>query len=242
MLVLLAVPAFVFLVTLGTWQVQRLAWKETLLDRIDTQMSAQPVALEEVVNDLDTGNLTEEDIEYLPVSLSGTFDNSGEQFFFATHRGVSGYYVYTPLELAGELQGGAVFVNRGFVPFDFKDQATRPESLVEGEQQIIGLARKRLYEKPSWIVPNNDLEANIYYWKDLSNMAAQAGYKMDGQILPFFVDAGLPSEFYPMGEWPVPGVTLINLPNNHLQYALTWYALAGTLVVVLFVFVRRRMS
>ncbi|MBS9719783.1 SURF1 family protein [Tianweitania sp. BSSL-BM11] len=202
------------LLALGTWQVERLAWKEGLLARITSQLAQPPVALATV----EAAQATGEPIEYRPVSLTGTFLHDRERHFFATYAGQSGFYVYTPLRLA---DGRVVFVNRGFVPYDRKNAATRAEGQVEGEVTITGLARERLDGKPSWLVPTNDPAKNIFYWKDLDAMAASAG--ISAPVLPFFVDANTAPN---PGGLPVGGVTIIDLPNNHLQYAVTWYGLA----------------
>jgi len=130
-----------------------------------------------------------------------------------------------------------LLVNRGFVPFDLKDAPTRAEGQTEVPVTITGLARERLAEKPSFVVPDNDLAGNIYYWKDWTAMVDQTGYDPNA-VLPFFLDADETAN--PVG-WPVGGVTRIDLPNNHLQYALTWYGLAVVLVVVTGLFVWRRM-
>lgn len=231
LLIACAVPALVVLIMLGNWQVQRLAWKEDLLATIETRLGGTPVLASEIARLVADGA----DIRYRPVTATGIFDHANEQHFFATHRGASGYYVYTPLVMSDDRM---VLVNRGFVPFDLKDPSTRAEGQVDGPVTITGLARERLAEKPSPIVPNNDLEQNIYYWKDWSNMVAQSGHKMDGTVLPFFLDA---DDTPNPGGWPVGGVTRIDLPNNHLQYAVTWYGLALVLVVVTGLFVWRRM-
>lgn len=229
LLIAFAVLALIVLVMLGNWQVQRLAWKQDLLATIDARVNGVPVQLFEVHQIIEAGG----DIRYMPVTATGRFAHDREQHFFATHKGVSGYYVYTPLELA---DGRMALVNRGFVPFDLKDPAMRPEGQVTDEVTIVGLARERLDEKPSFIVPDNDPEANIYYWKDWHAMVARARYDPD-KVLPFFIDA---DEAPNPGGWPVGGVTRIDLPNNHLQYAVTWYGLALTLVIVVCLFVWRR--
>lgn len=239
LMIVLAIPALAILVSLGTWQVQRLAWKEDLLAKIDAQLDAAPIDVMTLAAQLSDGALTQSGIDYLPAQATGSFNHEGEQHFFATHKGASGYYIYTPLELTAP-EGTVLLVNRGFVPFDLKEAGSRPSTLIGGIQSIRGLARQRLDEKPSFIVPDNDPDANIYYWKDLPAMAAQAGYGDETTVLPFFVDAGFPDRPGQMGRWPVDGVTMINLPNNHLQYAITWYGLAATLVVIVIVFVRRR--
>lgn len=227
-----ALPALIVLLMLGNWQVQRLAWKQDLLATIDARVISAPVTIDQITELAGRGG----DIRYMPVTVAGTLAHDREQHFFATHKGASGYYVYTPLELN---DGRVVLVNRGFVPFDLKDPATRPQGQVQGEVTITGLARERLDAKPSSIVPDNDLDANIYYWKDWSSMVLQSGYKTDGAVLPFFIDA---DDTPNPGLWPVGGVTRIDLPNNHLQYAVTWYGLGGALVVVVAVFMWRRVK
>ncbi len=216
----LVLLSLAILVALGTWQVNRLQWKEALIARIDARMQAAPVSLGEAEKTFaETG-----DVDYMPVTLSGRFEHGGEQHFFATHQGASGYYLYTPLRLA---DGRAVFVNRGFVPYDRKDAATRPEGQVAGEVTITGMARNPLPEKPSSVYENDPVK-NIYYWKDREAMAKAVGLD-PALLLPFFLDAGdAPNP----GGWPVGGVTLVSLPNNHLQYAVTWYGLALALAGV----------
>ncbi|MGB7432571.1 MAG: SURF1 family cytochrome oxidase biogenesis protein, partial [Ahrensia sp.] len=214
-----AVPVLAVLLTLGTWQVNRLAWKEDLLAKIDAQLDAAPIDVMTLSVQLDDGALDQQAIDYLPAQATGNFNHAGEQHFFATYKGISGYFIYTPLELI-EPQGTVLFVNRGFVPFDLKEAETRKPTLVPGIANIRGLARQRLDAKPSVIVPENDLAKNIYYWKDLAAMAAQAGYQADATVLPFFLDAGFPDRPGTLGQWPVDGVTRIDLPNNHLQYAI----------------------
>lgn len=228
--IVLVPAALAVLLALGTWQVQRLIWKENLLAAIEQRSQAEPVGLPEIESAL----AASEPIEYRTAFADGRFRNAGEQHFFATFNGQSGFYVYTPLELA---DGRFLFVNRGFVPYDLKEPATRPESLLEGEQRINGLAREKLEQKPSMVVPDNDEQANIYYWKDLDLMAARAGLPAD-KVLPFFLDA----DATPVpGGLPRGGVTVIDLPNNHLQYAITWYGLALALVAVsLFAWLRRK--
>lgn len=219
--------AFAVLLGLGTWQVQRLAWKEGLLATIRERVAAEPIGIKEAL-------ATFEDVEYVPVVLSGRFEHAHERHVFTTHAGQSGYNVYTPLVMAN---GEAVFVNRGFVPYDRKDPATRAQGQVEGVVEVTGLARAGLSEKPSWIVPDNDPARNVFHWKDIRTMRETSGLPNDVPVLAVFVDA---NDAPNPGGLPVGGVTLIDLPNSHLQYALTWYGLAAALLVVTAVFLLRR--
>lgn len=222
--------ALAVLISLGTWQVKRLYWKEDLLAAIEQRSHADPVDVSAIEASLAAG----EAIDYRTARASGRFLNDRERHFFATFEGQSGFYVYTPLELD---DGRLLFVNRGFVPYDRKDAALRPQGLVEGMQTITGLARARLGEKPSFMVPENDEAANIFYWKDLERMAASAGIPA-GKVLPFFLDAD--STPVP-GGLPRGGVTVIDLPNSHLQYAITWYGLALALLgVAVFGWLKRK--
>lgn len=222
---------FAILIGLGTWQVQRLYWKEALLATIAERTRAEPMSLKDV--ELRYGETG--DIEYTPVVATGEFLHEAERHFFATWQGQSGYYIYTPLRL--EDGGRVVFVNRGFVPFDKKDPETRQQGQVAGLQTVRGLARNPLPGKPSMMLPDNDPDKNIFYWKDLRAMAILSGLNIEGGVLPFFIDADARPN---PGGLPQGGVTMIDLPNSHLQYAITWYGLAAALAGVLGVMLYRR--
>lgn len=213
--------ALAILISLGTWQVERLYWKEGLLADIAERQTAAPVPLADIEAMVAKGD----DIEYRKVTASGTYVNNKERHFFATWRGETGYYIYTPLALA---DGRYLFVNRGFVPYDNKEPEMRMQGQLTEEQSVTGLARSKLPGKPSWVVPDNDIPKNIFYWKDLDVMASSAGLDK-ASVLPFFVDADDTPN--PKGL-PIGGVTQVDLPNDHLQYAFTWYGLAAVLVVV----------
>lgn len=224
----LVLMALIILVALGTWQVKRMYWKEALLADIEQRIQAAPAG----VDDIERMRASGGDIEYRTIILSGVYDHEKEQHFFATFEGQTGYYIYTPLRLN---DGRDIFINRGFVPYDMKEPVKRQAGQVSGVVSVEGLARARLPAKPSSLLPDNDLGKNIYYWKDWSAMAGRAGLA-PANLLPFFVDANnAPNP----GGWPKGGVTLIDLPNNHLQYAITWYGLALALVIVVgFAYVR----
>ncbi len=219
--VVLFLAALALLLALGTWQVQRLHWKEALLADIAERQVAAPVPLSEIEAMAAAGT----DIEYRRVTATGTFLNDKERHFFATYEGMTGFYVYTPLQLA---DGRILFVNRGFVAYEDKEASRRPQGQLEGQQTVTGLARSKLLQKPSFLVPDNDLAKNIFYWKDLDRMAETDGLPAD-KVLPLFVDADATPN---PGGIPIGAVTQIDLPNSHLAYAFTWYGLAAALVVV----------
>jgi len=221
------------LLSLGTWQVERLHWKEGLIAKIAERRDAAPVPRAEI----EAAEKLGEDIEFRRVSVSGTFDHARERHFFATHQGQTGFYVYTPLLLQ---DGRTLFVNRGFIPYEMKEPAKRGEGQMAGEVTLTGYARAKLGEKPSSLVPDNDLPKNIFYWKDIAAMTTSAGLD-PARVLPFFVDAD--ATVKNPGGFPVGGVTQFDLPNNHLQYAVTWYGLALALSgVVVAMWLKRRRS
>lgn len=218
---ILVLIALAILISLGTWQVERLHWKEGLLADIAARQVAAPMPLADIEAMAASGG----DIEYRKVTVTGRYINNKERHFFATWRGQTGFYVYTPLELA---DGRALLVNRGFVPYENKEPEMRMQGQLTDQQTVTGLAREKLPGKPSWVVPDNDIAKNIFYWKDLDVMAESVGLEK-ARVIPFFVDAD--STPNPAGL-PIGGVTQVDLPNDHLQYAFTWYGLAAVLVAV----------
>ncbi|MEX6508095.1 SURF1 family protein [Jiella sp. M17.18] len=215
---------------LGTWQVERLQWKQALLARIDAQIHAAPVPVDALAADDAKGR----DIEYRRVTASGHFLNEDERYVFTTFDGQSGWNVFTPLVLSGNRM---VFVNRGFVPYDLRDPAKRWAGQVAGEVTVTGLARRPPQEKPGYFVPDNDPAKDTFYWRNLDAMRMGLKLPEGMAVLPFFIDAG-PGRA--PGGWPVGGTTVIAIPNDHLQYALTWYGLAAVLIVMTAMLVRRR--
>lgn len=212
--------AIAILCGLGAWQLERLAWKQALIAQIDERVRAEPAALEEIEQIFaSTG-----DVEYRPVDVSGRFQPGGERFFFSTFNGSSGWNLYAPLELA---DGRRLFVNRGFVPYDLKDPAKRPPP-PSGDVEFAGLARNPLPDKPDTWLPDNDPKANAFFWRSLPDMAKDL--PPGGELLPFFVDQGPTPK---SAGYPVGGTTIVDIPNNHLQYAFTWFGLALALAAML---------
>jgi surfeit locus 1 family protein len=223
--------ALAFLIGLGTWQLQRLAWKEDLIASIQKSLDAAPVPLETPVNAWKALGFT----EYQPVTVAGRFRHGEERHVFAIADGEPGWYVVTPLETEG---GHIVFVNRGFVPDALKDPKTRAQGQVEGVVTVTGLVRhagtKGTFDQ------DPDLARNIWYWRDLGAMASSVGLAAEpDKIIPYFVEAK--AEPANPGGWPKGGVTRVDLPNRHLEYALTWFGLAATLAAVFAAFAWSRL-
>jgi surfeit locus 1 family protein len=115
-------------------------------------------------------------------------------------------------------------VNRGFVPDDRKDAKSRADGQISGPVEIIGALRWP--DTRYWFTPNDDATHNLWFNRDPHAIAAAKGL---GDVAPFFVEMEAP---VPPGGLPIPGKIVVNLPDNHLQYAITWYGLAAALVGV----------
>jgi surfeit locus 1 family protein len=143
--------------------------------------------------------------------------------------------VITPLVTTS---GDVVLVNRGFVPEDRLEPATRKAGLLAGTVELKGLARAS--EHKTWFTPDNDPAANRWFWRDIPGLIASLKREEATRAAPFLVEAEASGPPVP-GGWPKAGVTHLNLANRHLEYALTWFSLAVALAVIFVVFARSRL-
>jgi surfeit locus 1 family protein len=213
---------------LGTWQLQRKQWKEGLIAAIAARADAPPLPVAEAQARAARG----EDIAYLHVTASGRFLNAAERYLYAPGPSGLGWHVYTPLALGAQR---FLWVNRGFVPEARRAPQTRREGLLEGEVAVRG--RVRVPARRGLFQPENDPGANTWYWPDISALSTSAG--LTGTTLPFVVAVDGSPEV--PGGLPRGGVTPLSLPNRHLEYARTWYALALTLIIVYVAFIAARL-
>ena len=222
---LFTAPAVLLLLGLGSWQIQRLYWKQDLIAQRQVAVSAAPI--------LATGNLEEDarGMEFHHVTDEGIFLHDKEIFLGATSEaGRQGYQVLTPLLEPG---GRIVLVNRGFIPAELKDPAKRAAGQILGTVRVQGLLRLPPAGKPTWFLPDNRPDLNYWFWVDLPAMSAAD--KLD-RVASFYIDTDASPN---PGGWPKGGVTRLALPNDHLQYAITWFSLAVALMVIYFLFHRR---
>jgi surfeit locus 1 family protein len=213
---LTTIPAIVVMLGLGTWQLQRLEWKADLIARVTERAAAAPVALPVALDDPAAW-------EFRSVTLSGQFLNDREMLLLARPRqGQAGYEVMTPFQRADG--GGVVLVNRGFVPMDKRAAASRASGRVDGPTNLRGVVR--LPQSAGLFQPDNAPGAEVWMRADPAAMAAD---RTLGPVASFMVEA-LPGQA--PGDLPAGIEPRVELPNNHAQYALTWYGLAVTLAVV----------
>ena len=196
---------------LGGWQVQRLGWKEALIERVERNVGGEPVA----APDPSAWQAVGSQDEYRRVRVEGRYDHQREVLVRASTELGSGYWVLTPLRTP---QGWWLLVNRGFVPPSMRGQVPS----AEGDQAVIGLLRAS--EPRGAPLQDNDPAAGRWYSRDVAAIAAARG--LQEQVAPYFIDA------QPQGPqagtaWPRAGLTVIHFRNHHLVYAITWFILAA---------------
>jgi surfeit locus 1 family protein len=226
-LLLPTLVAFAILIGLGVWQIERKAWKEGLIADLTERLAVPPRALPPA---RDWPALDAARDEYRRVSFTAQFENDKEALVFASASGFRpdvadagpGYWVFTPARLA---DGGIVMVNRGFVPDARKNPQTRAPGEVSGPVTLAGVMRWP--DDRRWFTPNDDAARNLWFVRDPAAIAAAKGLAQGkAQVAPFYVEQESPA---PPGGLPQPGKLVVSLPDNHLQYALTWFGLAAVL-------------
>ena len=200
------------LVGLGTWQMQRLEWKQGILTQIESRIGGDPASLPA------TGD-PERD-RYQPVMLNGTIDTD-ELYVLVSQKQVgAGYRVISPFVTD---DGRRIMLDRGFIPVADRDLARQG-----GEKEITG--NLHWPDDRSSATPENDIAGNIWFARDIDAMSEV----LDTE--PLLVIARNMSPADP-GVTPLP-VDTSGIPNDHLQYAITWYSLAvvwliGTIALVM---------
>ena len=223
-LLVAAAIAFAVLIALGTWQLQRKAWKEALITTLNERLAVSPEPLPAAAR---WPTINRDDTEYRRVAFTATFDDSKEALVYAAASAFRpdvsgpGYWVFTPARLE---DGRVVMVNRGFVPQDLANAARRPGGRLDGPVAITGTLRWP--DTPSWFTPRDEPAHNLWFLRDPAAIAAAKGLR---DVAPFYVEQETP---VPPGGYPQPGRLEVRLRNEHLQYVVTWYGLALVLVVI----------
>jgi surfeit locus 1 family protein len=228
---LAAAVALAILLGLGTWQLQRLAWKTDLIARIEdrTRPPAAPMPPR-----ADWPRLTDQADEFRRVAVPLRFDPGAEAFVYgaltdpATGTTRAGAFVFSPATTA---DGGRILVNRGFVPDGRREPGTRPP-IPTGDVMLDAIIR---FPQPrSRFDAADDAGRNLYFVRDPAVIAATRGW---GPVAPFYLAEAGPTP----GRLPEAQAPRIDLRNNHLGYAITWYGLAVALIGVFGVFAAGRL-
>jgi surfeit locus 1 family protein len=207
---------FAGFVALGTWQVYRRAWKLDLIARVDQRIHAPVTA---VPGPAQWAQVNAASDEYRHVQLSGVYLYDRQVLVWTSSDLGSGYWVMTPLRMADD---SIVMINRGFV---LADRCTTTAPCVPGATGDITLTGLIRMPETKAFLRHNDIAADRWYTRDIAAMAATR--KLE-HVAPYFVDADAPANTtsQPDTSWPRAGLTVVSFPNNHLPYAITWYALA----------------
>lgn len=227
MLVLMALFAL-----LGTWQIERLGEKDRLIADVAARASEAPTSLPAVA---EWPSADFEPYDYRPVTLTGRYVPSQSVLVFTAlsePRGAArgpGDWVLTPFRLSS---GGVVFVNRGFVPQESAPAFLDGKDLSGDEVTITGVAR--LGEAVGAFTPAPDTGRRTDWVRDPERLKRLA--TVDDIVAPVYVD--LPAG--PPGALPQGGETVMEFPNNHLGYAVTWYGFAALVPPLLWLWIRRQ--
>jgi surfeit locus 1 family protein len=219
-----AVAGVAILIGLGVWQLDRKVWKENLIAQLSERLNAPPGAMPPRS---DWERLTQGKDEFRRVAFPAQFIAGQEALVYAAGSALRsdikgpGYFVFAPARLPG---GSIVVVDRGFVPLDHKDPATRAAGAPQDVVDVIGVLRWP--EARGTFTPNDEPQNNVWYLRDQKAIALAKKWDTSA---PFYIDQESP---VPPGGLPLPAKLEVHLPDNHLQYAITWFGLALALAGV----------
>ncbi len=210
--------AFIGFVALGVWQLERRVWKLDLILRVESRIHAAPIA---APGPAEWSTITAARDEYRHVEVSGRYLPDADTRIQAVTAIGAGDWLLTPLQ---RRDGSIVLINRGFVMPDWAPDPLR-ESAAASDVAVIGLLR--LTEPGGGFLRNNMPAEGRWYSRDVQAIAAAHGLR---RVAPYFIDAaatGLGRDTADTDtNGPVGGLTVVRFRNQHLQYALTWFALA----------------
>lgn len=231
LLLALAVLAEAAFLSLGVWQIQRLHWKQALIEQVDRQLKADPT---EAPGPAHWSALSRSRDDYRRITAAGEFTPPLQVLVRAATELGSGYWVLSPLLTRDDTW---VLVNRGFVPPEMKDRIPPPPP----QAQVTGLLR--MSEPGGSVLQANVPAQGRWYSRDVAAIAAHL--QLRGPVAPYFIDVqAIPkTATATAAAWPRPGLTVVRFANNHLPYALTWFAMAAimpAMIVIAVVRERRR--
>jgi surfeit locus 1 family protein len=227
-----AVVGVAILFGLGIWQLERRTWKENLIATVTARLARAP---EDLPPSASWPRLTPEADEYRRVRFPAEFLKGDEALVYSAGSAFrpdvqgAGYWVFAPARLSG---GSIVLVDRGYVPPERKDPASRAQGAPHGTVEVVGVMRWP--EARGLFTPADDPKSNVWFLRDPKAMAAA---KKWDSAAPFYIEQEAP---VPPGGLPLPGKLAVNLPDSHLQYAITWFGLALGLAGVYMVWLAGR--
>ena len=200
---------------LGTWQLYRLQWKQELISEISLGLKSSPTTYSTSIKR-----------NYQRVVLKGKFNFDDQIYLYSLNdSGKPGYDVITPFKTN---DSEYVLVNRGWIDKDLKGNPNINLKL-DRELKIVGLLRE-IY-KPNIFKPDNDLKNNIWFSINLEDLKEATGEQFNKFVI-FLEDNQV--------KTPLPKKISIDVPNNHLKYAITWYAISISIIFYYLYFRREK--
>lgn len=216
-----AIPAFAVLLMLGTWQLQRLQWKNDIISSFEARSLAPAIAPP-------AADMLTDNYEFRRLELVGSFAHDQELYITGkTYEGNAGFHVVTPMTLT---DGRIIMVNRGWVSEDYRDPAKRTFSLVSGQVTVDAILR--MPGQKGYFVPENEPDNGFWFTVNPQQMITHLGLA-DSGITAFYADSLRTSDVVTL---PIAAKTELNLRNAHLSYAMTWYGIALGLLAVYLTF------
>ena len=211
--------ALLILVSLGTWQLERLRWKTDILSSMKESLSLPPLKITSQVID----NIDQYSFRRIQLTGNYLYKNNITIYSKVFNKKV-GKHLIVPLET----QYGIILVNRGFIPSDFNIE----NNIKSGEISINGIVK--FQQKINYFTPNNNVIKNEWYYININEVSNFLSLP----LLNFYiVEENNIEEKYPVGSQ-----YNINIPNDHLQYAITWFSLALALCIFINIFWRKNVS
>lgn len=210
---LISLPILVLSLTLGVWQMERREWKRDILDRMAANQAATPLSLDELLK----GDPLRH--EYGRVKVAGSFLHDKEFHLAARSlKNKVGLQLVTAFKTD---DGKVVLFDRGWIPSEKKEPAKRAEGQVPGRVELTGIVRRN--QERRQFAPENAPDKNVWFHVDVPLMRRMAGAPSDPKLDAFFLDADAAPN---PGGVPIGGQTRLDIPNDHLQYAITWFLIA----------------
>jgi len=211
-----SLPSLAVLLMLGFWQLDRLAWKTALIESFNDRANAAAVLPPDPAADLAR-------LEFRNLDLTGRFLHDRELYLTGrTYEGNAGFHVVTPFQtVAGKL----VLVNRGWVSEAYREPESRQFSVTD--EQVSLRAVLRLPQQKGYFVPENDPANGFWFTLKPDEMASFL--KLDEAVTTYYADVVRTSEVLTL---PIAAETRIEVRNTHLNYALTWFGVALSLIGV----------
>ena len=198
--------------SLGTWQLYRLQWKQNLINQIDKGLKSTPIEFSK--------NIIE---DYQRVILEGEYDLINQIFLYSLNsKGQPGYDVVTPFQT---FKGDNILINRGWISNDMKNN---PQINLIKKGKVQGLLRK--ITKKNIFKPENNIKKNIWFSINLNQIQEITGKNFNNFVV-FLEDKTT--------NLPNPKKITIDVPNNHLKYAITWYSISIS-ILFYFLYFRRQ--